>query len=125
MTGPSGKRYSPWVILLRYSRVESACPIARDVRYIILYPLLQTSVYSLAMPRCVQSRPIAAKTWPRASDLLSENSLDCQLCYSPIDIRDDDLIRVLPEKDSGCAGRKSRVGRGDREMYGIWTRLQV
>lgn len=33
------------------------------------------SVYRLAMPMCVQSRPIAAKTWPRASDL------SCQLMY--------------------------------------------
>ena len=56
-------------MLFRYSRVESACPIARDVRYKILYPLLQMSVYNLAMPGCVQSRPMAAKTCPKASDL--------------------------------------------------------
>lgn len=44
MTGPSGS-WNPFCLIpLRYSRVVSAWPIAREVRYIILYPLRAMSV---------------------------------------------------------------------------------
>ena len=70
ITGPSGSRYPFWSMFLRYSRVISACPMAREVRYMIRYPFLAMSWYSLATPRCVQSRPIRVNTWPSASDLV-------------------------------------------------------
>src|ERR1700678_2782112 len=45
--------------------------MARDVRYMILYPFRTISVYNFATPTCVQSRPIIANTCPRPSDLCS------------------------------------------------------
>jgi hypothetical protein len=84
----------------------------------ILYPLLQTSVYSLATPRCVQSRPIAANTWPKASDLITSRSVadlqvhiadSYELGDSPVNVRDHHVITLLPQEDPGGALSDARV----------------
>ena len=99
----------------------------------ILYPLLQTSVYSLATPKCVQSRPIAANTWPKASDLIiSRSATDSHdhienpygLGDSPVNVGNHHVITLLPQKDPGGALSDARVRRCYREYDSIGTRFQ-
>ena len=72
--------------------------MAREVRYMILYPLRQMSVYSFATPRCVQSRPIIVNTWPSASDLQDASEKDIMqinhviLRDGTVDIGHDDVV---------------------------------
>ena len=114
--------------------MASACPIALEVRYMILYPFLTISVYNLATPTCVQSRPIIAKTCPRPSDLVGNSKVSMPqqlrqgarysiLCDCAINVRDDYKVCRVPNKNTSRSSDRSRSR--ERESDRVCTRSQI
>lgn len=75
--------------------------MARDVKYITLYPFRHMSVYSFATPIWVQSRPIIVNTWPNASDLVIVPSMSETTTWSFASHRNMRAVHAMaPDADN-------------------------
>ena len=56
---------------------------------------------------------------------VSPTTADNLLGDRPIDIGNDNLVRLFPQEDTGRAYRQARVGGRDRKLYGVGSNLEV